>query len=247
VKCKTVQDLLNGYADGELDLVGHLQIEEHVKGCPKCALAFGNLVALKSAMSEDMLYYRASLDLRNRIKASLVADESKPRAVVWRWPRIPTLVTAAAIVVLLFLFLPRGSTNDELLATEIVSSHVRSMMANHLTDVLSSDQHTVKPWFEGKLDFSPPVIDLAASGFPLVGGRLDYAGSRPVAALVYKRQQHFINLFVFLSNSNSDNGMTMSVRQGYNVIHWSRSGMTFWAVSDLNLRELQEFAQGIQK
>ena len=246
MNCQNTQDLLNAFADGELDLVNQLQIEEHLKSCADCALAFDNLDALKAATSEDTLYYRASPDLRNRIKASLVANESTRQASFWRFSWIPALATAAAIVVLLFLFLPRGSSSDDLLANEMVSSHVRSMMANHLTDVPSSDQHTVKPWFDGKLDFAPPVVDLAAQGFPLIGGRLDYALNRPVAALVYQRRQHFINLFVFPSADNIDAGIKMAVRQGYNLIHWSRSGMTFWAVSDLNLSELQEFAQDIQ-
>jgi anti-sigma factor RsiW len=120
------------------------------------------------------------------------------------------------------------------------------MMANHLTDVPSSDQHTVKPWFDGKLDFSPPVIDTTEQGFPLMGGRLDYAGNRPVAALIYQRRKHFINLFVFPASDSSEGGSKITVRQGYNVIHWNRSGMTFWAVSDINLSELQEFTQAVQ-
>ncbi|MBA3356983.1 MAG: anti-sigma factor [Pyrinomonadaceae bacterium] len=119
-------------------------------------------------------------------------------------------------------------------------------MANHLTDVPSSDQHTVKPWFDGKLDFAPPVTDLTAQGFPLVGGRLDYISNRPVAALVYQRRQHFINLFIWLSTNDSESGNKIMTRQGYNLIRWNQSGMTYWAVSDLNLNELQEFAQAVQ-
>ncbi len=164
----------------------------------------------------------------------------------WRWRLIPALAALAVIVVLIVLLIRPGSTNDELVANEIVSDHIRSMMPNHLTDVLSSDNHTVKPWFNSKLDFAPPVVDLAANGFPLVGGRLDYAASRPVAALVFGRRQHVINLFVFPSTGNSDIANQISARQGYNLIHWSKAGMTFWAVSDLNLNELQEFVQGIQ-
>jgi anti-sigma factor RsiW len=115
-------------------------------------------------------------------------------------------------------------------------------MVNHLTDVPSSDQHTVKPWYEGKLDFSPPVVDLGPQGFTLVGGRLDYLAGRPVASLVYQRRQHVINLFVFPDQSDVE-GNDSLVRQGYNIVHWKRSGMTFWAVSDLNMSELQEFSQ----
>jgi anti-sigma factor RsiW len=249
VNCQNTRDLLNGYADGELDIVNHLAIEEHLSTCPACSRIYEDQKTLKAAMADASLYFNAPPDLRDRIRQAVGRSETdSPRAAgIWIWRLVPAVAAFAVIVILVLLFMRPGPATDDLLASEIVSGHVRSMMANHLTDVLSSDQHTVKPWFDGKLDFSPPVIDLAASGFPLVGGRLDYAGSRPVAALVYKRQQHFINLFVFPSNGNPDSGSQMSVRQGYNLIHWSRSGMTFWAVSDLNLQELQEFAQDIQK
>ncbi|HEX3100303.1 MAG TPA: anti-sigma factor [Pyrinomonadaceae bacterium] len=246
MNCKSAQDLLNGYADGELDLVNHLQIEGHLKTCPACEQIYQHLSAVRAAMVDDSLYFRASPGLRNRIMTALPDHEPEPptKVSLWRW--VPVLATAFAAVFLIFLFLMSGSSNDDTLAKEVVSGHVRSMMANHLTDVPSSDQHTVKPWFDGKLDFSPPVVDLAADGFPLVGGRLDYIGSRPVAALVYQRHQHYINLFIFPAGNNSDTGNQMSVRQGYNMIHWNRSGMSSWAVSDVNLDELREFAQRLQ-
>ena len=240
---------MNGYADGELDLAHHLEIEQHLKTCRACALASENYEAIGSAMKDETFYFRAPDSLRDRLQAGFqptripLETPAVTRSSVWRL--VPVFATLAVAIVLIFAFFQTGSSNEELLATEIVSSHVRSMMADHLTDVPSSDQHTVKPWFDGKLDYSPPVIDLAQQGFPLKGGRLDYAAGRPVAALVYQRHQHYINLFVF-PTTGPDSGYKMSERQGYNLIHWSRSGMAFWAVSDVNLNELQEFTRSIQ-
>ena len=155
-------------------------------------------------------------------------------------------MAAAAVMVLALVPFLRGPSTDELLTREVVSSHVRSLMATHLADVASSDHHTVKPWFAGKLDFSPPVEDLAKQGYPLVGGRLDYLKNRPVAALVYQRQKHFINLFIWPADSAPDVRANTVSLQGYNLAYWAKSGMTYWAVSDLNSSELQEFVQLVQ-
>jgi anti-sigma factor RsiW len=133
------------------------------------------------------------------------------------------------------------------LAKEVVYSHVRSLLAKEPVDIVSSNQHTVKPWFAGKLDFSPPVKDLTEEGFPLLGGRIDYLDNRPVAALLYGRQQHKINLLIWPSATDSDVAATTQARQGYHLVHWTGSGMSFWAISDLNTKELQQFAQFIQK
>lgn len=160
----------------------------------------------------------------------------------WSWQTASALAAGLAlVVVVVYRFAPGAPkvSPADLVAREVLASHVRSLMANHLTDVPSSDQHTVKPWFNGKLDFSPPVRDLSAQGFPLVGGRLDYLEGRPVAALVYQRRRHFINLFIW--PSSADSGKQVVMQQGYNMHHWAESGMVYWAVSDLNNSELEEF------
>jgi anti-sigma factor RsiW len=164
----------------------------------------------------------------------------------WCWATLGASLAAVAALLIFLLPVLKGPSPSELLTEEIVSAHVRSLMANHLTDVASSDQHTVKPWFNGKLDFSPLVVDLTDSGFPLVGGRLDFVANGSVAALVYQRRQHFINLFIWPSLHDSDVAASISSRQGYNMIRWVKSGMIYWAVSDVNISDLESFVQLIE-
>lgn len=249
MNCQDARNLMNPYLDGELDLVRTCEIEAHLKDCPTCAQIYDELRSLRSAVSDAALRFQPPAALRNRVRSS-IRDEAKAlnrsSRLSWRW-LIPTMAGVAVIAVFSFLaFQNRPSVND-LLAQEIVSSHVRSLMEKHLTDVPSSDQHTVKPWFDGRLDFSPPVKDLASAGYSLVGGRLDYIGNRPVAALVYQHRQHYINVFVWPSTGASGSSARALVRQGYNLINWTNSGMNYWATSDLNLAELQEFVQLLQK
>ncbi|HUD46461.1 MAG TPA: anti-sigma factor [Candidatus Baltobacteraceae bacterium] len=248
--CQQAKPLIEPYADGELQAAAILELEQHLQSCPECAPALRNLQSLKKTLKQDSLYFAAPDDLRRRIKSAL---PSPPRAVslkqVWDWNRLTTVmsgVAAACLVLLLALTMNRGGSEGSL-AQEIVSSHVRSLMASHLLDVVSTDRHTVKPWFNGKLDFSPPVKDLALEGFPLVGGRLDYLDGRNVAALVFQRQKHVINLFIWPLKEQRSNPASITSIQGYNVIHWSEAGMAFWAVSDLNEKELMEFAQDFDK
>jgi anti-sigma factor RsiW len=251
MKCEDARTLLDGYADGELDLVNHLQIEQHLGECADCEKIYQDGVAMRLALSDKSLYFRAPISLREAIKASIreadPAETPRARWSQWRWTPVLAAATVLAAVLITSLTVLRPSvSNEDLLAKEFVASHVRSMMVDHLMDVPSTDQHTVKPWFADKLDFSPPVVDLGAQGFALEGGRLDYATGRPVAALVYRRRGHVINLFIFPATDNPDSPGKTLARQGFNLIHWNRSGMTFWAVSDLNVNELQEFVQDLQ-
>jgi anti-sigma factor RsiW len=247
--CKNAQTLLGGYLDRELDAVRTLEIEDHLHGCAVCSQSYKDHQVLSEGLRTGSVYFKAPTDLQKRIQRSVrqaAKAESAPRWPSWSWVRIATPMAAAAFVLLALVPFLRGPSTEEILAREVVSSHVRSLMANHLADVSSSDQHTVKPWFNGKVDFSPPVVDLASQGFQLVGGRLDYLDNRPVAALIYQRDKHLINVFIWPSSESSDSGIRADTRQGYHVFHWTRSGMTYWVVSDLEGNQLQEFIRLLQ-
>ena len=249
MNCQETQALIQAYLDGELDLVKSLAIEEHLQGCLACSRDSQNHQAVRTALNVGSLSFRSPAPLKKRIQSAVRQANRSAAPTVrgwsWRW-----LGVAASLVLLVFMTwsLARGSVTSsasDLLAQEVVASHVRSLMPNHLADVASSDQHTVKPWFDGKLDFAPTVTDFAGQGFPLIGGRLDYLDNRPVAALIYKRQQHVINVFIWPSPAAATS-TTTEVRQGYQVFHWTQSDMAYWAVSDLNENELQEFVQLLQ-
>ena len=247
--CKNAQTLIAGYLDRELDPVQTVGMEDHLHGCAVCSQSYKDHQVLSEGLRTGSVYFKAPADLEKRIQRAVrqaAKAESAPRWLSWSWVRMAAPMAAAAIVLLVLVPFLRGPSTEEMLTREVVSSHVRSLMANHLADVPSSDQHTVKPWFNGKVDFSPPVVDLASRGFPLVGGRLDYLDNRPVAALVYQRDKHLINVFVWPSDKSAPAEIARVTRQGYNLFHWSRSGMNFWAVSDLEERQLQEFVQLLQ-
>ena len=254
MSCQRAEELIHGYLDGELDLVRSLEVEQHIHECEVCARTYSNQTALRSSLKNDSLYYTAPEKLKKRIQSSLrkeARSKMSERTFGWRWLAVgASLAFMLLIGVVVWRLVPGsiGPSGDELLAQEVVSDHVRSLqMPGHLTDVLSSDQHTVKPWFDGKVDFAPPVRDFASQDFRLYGGRLGYLNNRPVAALTYQHRLHYINLFIWPAEQAGSTDQVAIQRQGYNLIHWSGSGMNFWAISDLNSVELREFAHLVQQ
>ena len=258
MSCKLTKRFVPGYLDGELDLSRSIEMETHLQVCEECAAELKAQQALRAALQRGSLGYAAPQELRERIQSSLrvsaAAAATAPieaRQSASGWNAFPFLRLAGAFAVLVLCaavawqVLPglRGPSSEQRLAAEVLTSHVRSLEANHLMDVVSTDQHTVKPWFDGKLDFSPPVQDLASDGFPLVGGRLDYLQGRQVAALVYQRRKHFINVFVWPDAAATISTQVLTAQQGYNMTRWSRGGFQFWAVSDVSTADLAEFVR----
>jgi anti-sigma factor RsiW len=247
VDCRDCRDLLPAYLDGELDLVRHLETERHLRDCEACMGLHENHHGLRAALGSDGLYYRAPESLRARVRASLVrADRPARRRALW--VRLGTAAVAAGLLVLGWA-LGRGGVGlpgaepsaYDRQAQQVVASHVRSLLLDeHRFDVKSSNRHVVKPWFAGKVDFAPAVPDLSAHEFTLLGGRLDYLDGRPVAALVYQRRQHVVNLFVWAAPGPGAPARA-ATRQGFHLVQWKQGDMTWWAVSDLNEQELQEF------
>ncbi|MBI3608178.1 MAG: anti-sigma factor [Nitrospirae bacterium] len=243
--CDGIQSLIHGYLDGELDAVTNIEIDRHLQTCPTCAPVYTRCRTLQTALRNGSLSWPPPVELVGRVRSALdAAHPGRKLRSVFRRPGLQ-LVGALAMVSLIawgLLSLRHGTTPEDLIIREVVSSHVRSLMADHLTDVPSTDLHTVKPWFHGRLDFSPPVKS-GGSDFSLIGGRLDYLGGRPVAALVYRHQQHPVNLFIWPLPDRSDTEIQSRSLQGYNLLWWTQSGMSYWVVSDLNAQDLQEFAR----
>jgi len=240
MKCEEAEVLLHALIDDELD-AGHARaIETHVAACRRCAAQLRDYRDMRGALTRTKLSFDAPAELKRRIDARLPAP-ARPdrRSLLKGFAAGAGLSSAIAAGVLIAVM---RTDRDSRIMAEVVSAHLRSLQADHLTDVLSSDQHTVKPWFNGRLDVAPPVVDLTALGFTLIGGRLDYIDGKPVAALVYRRRAHVINLFV-TERANDQRGATMETVQGFNVRHWGESGLSLWAISDLNAEELEDFGR----
>jgi anti-sigma factor RsiW len=262
MSCENKGPLIHALADGELDLVHASEVESHIAQCADCAATYAGILAMKQRLRQPGLQMRAPVSLLQRIEEAIPKPAAVPESVPalrengrvvslaevaerkqrksWVLRAQGALAGAAgtlAVAATIALFVVRASSGDEI-ARGLIDSHLRSLAGEHLYDVQSTDQHTVKPWFAGKLDITPPVPDLALKGFTLVGGRLDYIGGRAAAVVVYRRRIHVINLYVWRGSDLEPPRVELS---GYFLRHWTKDGLVFWAVSDLNEAELAEF------
>ena len=240
---ENIRELLHAYVDDELDLANARETERHLQSCADCRGIEKAIRELRSALTSDATAYRAPAHLRKDVRAPLRREAKATRQTLSPWLMFATGAAFAAVILGFALFQTTRATRTDAIADQVVANHVRSLLAVQLVDVVSSDQHTVKPWFDGKIDFAPEVRDLSANGFPLVGGRLDYLDGKTVAALVYQRNKHPINLFITPEPTSRSTSPTVITRRGYNVFSWTNNGMKYWAVSDLNQAELNEFTE----
>jgi anti-sigma factor RsiW len=258
MKCDDSRIYLPTYLDEELDVGESLRIQKHLTECADCRQAQDEQLALRSALRDPALYASPSADFSKRIETAVrqaaheEAGSKRPTWFEWlrpgafRWvPAAVALMVVATIGTVLVVNRLRSS-HDELIASAVLDGHIRSLQAEHLIDVHSSDRHTVKPWFQGKLDFSPPVPDLSELGWTLIGGRLDYVDGRPVAVIVYQRRMHNINVFVWPNHGSPDSAIQQEDAQGYQIFHWNGAEMTYWLVSDLNNAELLDLARALR-
>jgi anti-sigma factor RsiW len=244
------------YLDGELDLTAALDLERHLEECAGCARALAAQRALGEAIRGADLRFRLSPEQHRRLRRRL-GGRPAPRAL-WAGPQLRA--AAALLLVALTSWTvgrrwPAAPEARQPLAEQVVASHVRALLAGHPEDVASTDRHTVKPWFAGRIDYSPPVVDLAAQGLPLRGGRLDYVAGRPVAALIYQAGKHLVSVLVWPAEAAAATGPETSAptgaaaaesRRGYQILRWSQAGMTWWAVSDAAADRLAEFVQRLR-
>lgn len=255
MNCNEARRLLDAQVDGELDLSYHLDVEAHLRACSECSRIYETLRERRAALSTNLTRFSAPVGLAEKIRASLPAPSSsvvavaastvtsRPRFSMWNLGGIAAGLVCAALVG--FSFGTSQSRVDGVFE-EAFSEHVRSLQVDHLTDVASTDQHTVKPWFAGKLDFSPPVVDLASVGFPLTGGRLDRINGRVAAALIFHRRQHAINVFIWPSNAKTVASRAQQ-RDGFQALAWSAGSFNYLAVSEIPAEELKDFAEHFRR
>jgi anti-sigma factor RsiW len=252
MNCAESRKLIEAFTDGELDLVRHTEFEEHVRTCGACAALAKASLERRSAVVSSATRFKATPSLQSSVRAALLANGMKAASVTVRAPKKQAFLyyvgLAASVAVALGLGFGYGvsRTRSGIVANEAVADHLRSLQPNHLMDVVSTDQHTVKPWFAGKLDFSPPVVDLADVGFPLVGGRLERIGGHPAAALVFRRKLHVINVYVW-PQSDGSSAPSNARLNGFGVVGWSEAGLNFAAVSEIPEEDLKGFVSEMRR
>jgi anti-sigma factor RsiW len=243
MNCSEARIQLSGYVDGELSASQSSRLDAHVSGCEACQRDLSAQSFVHAELRRDLTRFEAPAALHRRIRKALQAQSAESRGSWWRrltWATL-TPVAGMAFAVLFcanVVILSALPSKEERLADEVLTSHVRALVASHAIDVISSDRHTVKPWYTGKLDFSPPVADFADHGFKLMGGRLDYVDGRTVAALVYEHGGHEIDVFIWPTPDGARLGPSSFARRGYNLVHSNHAGMSYWIASDLEAPEL---------
>ena len=243
--CLEAGRVLDAYLDNELGPDDAAALQAHLALCAACRQLIANRESL-GRLVRRLPYYSASDQLRAKVLRIRTRRRFNPSLLAWAAVLALAVSLGGSVGFVRFTRARHVVEGTASVADEVVGDHVRALRDAHLFDVPSSDQHTVKPWFLGKLDFSPPVDDLSAFGFPLVGGRLDRVAGQPVAALVYQRRLHPINVYIWPATDRTAASDTRTIR-GFQVRHWIRSGMSFWAVSDLNDAELGEFVRALQR
>ena len=250
MNCEFAQTTVHAYFDGELDALRSADFENHLEICTECKAELEGISALHKRLQESDLFEQASPQLADRIRRQISGEATGNRPKVFTRPFLVSafaaLAAAAASIAIVFLFFESHSQETRITA-ELIDAHVRSLQPGHLTDVLSTDQHTVKPWFDGKLDFIPPVSDFSQQGFPLEGGRLDIIDSHNVAAVVYSRRKHFINLFVWPHPEKATNLAGSGSHQGYKWLAWQSGEMQFCLISDASAADLRELTALIRQ
>src|SRR6201995_933493 len=251
MNCHESHDYIDAYIDNELDIASTILVKQHLRDCFGCQQLLESQKVVGDLLHNPRVRFEVPDSLLGRIQSALRASRSEMKQqsrnrFVIPWFSIPLAMAATIAVMIGLALLNQGGvfdrSQDNSLAVDVISSHLRSLLATHLLDVPSTDQHTVKPWFDGKLKFSPPVRDFADQGFRLIGGRLDYINGREVAALVYQRRLHIINLFIWPLESGRTTAAESFATNGYNVLHWERDAFAFWAVSDVSAGDLMAFA-----
>jgi anti-sigma factor RsiW len=258
MNCDDSRIYLPAYLDDELDVADSLRVQKHMTECPDCRLDQEEQLALRSALRDPELYAHPSAAFSRRIETAVrraAKAEARSQHSWWfeffrfdsfRWAPVAAALACVIAVGTLLLLNSLRSSHQQLIASAVLASHIRSLQPNHLIDVPSSDRHTVKPWFQGRLDFSPPVPDLSELGWTLIGGRLDYVDGHPAAAIVYQRRMHNINVFLWPNHGAADEAIKQEDAQGYQILHWNGAEMTYWVVSDLNIAELLELARALR-